>query len=273
MSDSPQPETQSPAPSASSAPSAAAPQKRDLTAWPVIPKQSPLERVIRLVTGLLPRSMSRPSISPGSINAPVALAAFCVIGGTLGSFLGAKAIASSDAASARAAFPRTAAGIASGVKLELAHEEDLVVASSTFFAGNPKASPAEFEAWVRWAQTLHRYPELQGLGFVTLAQVPELATLRTRAKGQRLTPRATSPTHSDATAPNGAGAGPTYCPAQSNSRAHRTRVCRRAPTTARGCPDCLRLATWVTASTRLLARTGWRPWKCSRPSTGATLCH
>ena len=51
--------------------------------------------------------------------------------------------------------------MASALKLAIQREEELAVSASTFFAGNAKASPAEFARWVKWARTLRRFPELQ----------------------------------------------------------------------------------------------------------------
>jgi len=112
-----------------------------------------------------------------------AVAVLCLAAGTVGSVLGAHAVARSDAAKAHQTFPRTSAGIASTLKLAVQHEEDLVISGSTFFAGNPTASAAEFDTWVKWAQALRRYPELQKLGFVALVRAPELAAFEARITG------------------------------------------------------------------------------------------
>ena len=101
-------------------------------------------------------------------------ALLCVVAGLAGSVLGARAVAHKDAEKARQAFPHTAADIGSGLALNIQHEEDLVIAASTFFAGDPQATAPRFSAWVHWARTLRRYPELQRLGFVTLVRSSEL---------------------------------------------------------------------------------------------------
>jgi diguanylate cyclase (GGDEF)-like protein len=107
-----------------------------------------------------------------------AVAVLCVAAGVAGSVLGAHAVARNDAAQTRQAFHLsvTATGIASSVKVALQHEEDLVESSSTFFAGNPKATPGEFSGWMRWTHALRRYPELQKLGFVAYLRTPEPAS-------------------------------------------------------------------------------------------------
>jgi diguanylate cyclase (GGDEF)-like protein len=99
-----------------------------------------------------------------------------VAAGTIGSVLGAHAVTRHDAAKARGAFQQTSSGIASTLKLAVQREEDLLVSASTFYAGNPKASHAEFEKWAKWAHMLRHYPELDGLRLVTLVRAPELAT-------------------------------------------------------------------------------------------------
>lgn len=124
-----------------------------------------------------------------------AVAVLCVVVGGVGSVLGAHAVARSDAANAGQAFPRTSAGIArtsagivSALKLAIQHEEDLVISASTFFAGHPKASAAEFGTWVKWAQALRRYPELEKLGLVALVRAPELAGFEARITGHAVKP-------------------------------------------------------------------------------------
>jgi len=118
------------------------------------------------------------------------LAVLCVVLGVVASVLAARTVAHSNVTSARQAFPRSSAAIASTLKLEIQHEEDLAIGASTLFAGNPTASAREFDAWVKWAQTLRRYPELQRLGFVTLVRAPELAAFQARITGRPVTPPA-----------------------------------------------------------------------------------
>jgi diguanylate cyclase (GGDEF)-like protein len=119
-------------------------------------------------------------LARGRTGTWAAVAALCVAAVAVGSVLGARAVAHNDAAEARLAFPRTSATIASTLKLAIQHDEDLIVSASTFFASNPRASAAEFDAWVKWTQTLHRYPELEKLGLVALVRSPELAAFRAR---------------------------------------------------------------------------------------------
>ncbi len=151
-----------------------------------------------------------------------AVAALCVAVGIVGSLLAAHAVARNDAASARQASQQASAAVAATVKLAIQREEDLRIGGSTFFAGDSKATPAEFDRWAHWARTLRRYPELQQLGLVTLVHGSELATFGTRASGRAtqpstaLTTPATTPTTTPASAAphlkiTPAGTRPYYC--------------------------------------------------------------
>jgi diguanylate cyclase (GGDEF)-like protein len=97
-----------------------------------------------------------------------AAAVLCVLAGVVGSVLGARAVAHNDAAATRQAFHQGSTAIASTLSLAIRHEEQLTVSAATFFADHPRASHAEFAAWVAWARTLRRYPELDALGLLKL---------------------------------------------------------------------------------------------------------
>jgi diguanylate cyclase (GGDEF)-like protein len=97
-----------------------------------------------------------------------AVAVLCVTAGTVGSLLGARALARDDAAAARQTFHQGSTAIASTLSLAIRHEQQLTVGAATFFAAHPKASHAEFALWVKWARTLRHYPELAALGLLKL---------------------------------------------------------------------------------------------------------
>ena len=122
---------------------------------------------------------------PGRRTTWAVVALVCVAAGTVGSLIAAHSIAHSDAQTARAAYPRTAATIASSLRQSIQHDEDLRISGSTFFAGNAKASAAEFDTWVKWAQTLRRYPELERLGLITLVHAPELPAFEAQVTGTK----------------------------------------------------------------------------------------
>jgi hypothetical protein len=81
-----------------------------------------------------------------------AVAVLLLIAATLGSVLGARAVARSDAAKAQLSFHLASDEIASTLRLAIQHEEDLVVSAGAFVISNPKASPADFD---RWAESVH----------------------------------------------------------------------------------------------------------------------
>jgi diguanylate cyclase (GGDEF)-like protein len=131
-----------------------------------------------------PEPEAPPPSSPSDRLAPVkhllqnrtlvwaALAVLCVLAGTVGSLLGAHAVAKSDASKTEASFHQGSQAIASTLKLAIQRQEELTVAAATYFAANPKASPAEFSAWVRWARTQRRYPELKALSILPAPSAP-----------------------------------------------------------------------------------------------------
>jgi GGDEF domain-containing protein len=128
-----------------------------------------------------------------------AVAAICVVAGTVGSLLAATTVAHNDATATRQTFQRTSAGIASALRVAVQREEDLAVSASTFYAGSPRASSAEFARWADWAQMLRHYPELDGLSLVTLVRAPELAAFAAHVTGK--------PAPTTRTAPVSAGTG------------------------------------------------------------------
>jgi diguanylate cyclase (GGDEF)-like protein len=126
------------------------------------------------------------------------VAVICVVAGIIGSLLGAHAVAHTDAGKARQSAQQSSQAIASTAKLELRHEEDIAVGAATYFAGNSNTSPKEFATWVKWAQTLRRFRELDGLSLVTLVHSSELAAFNARITGQSLKPASLSATTSTA---------------------------------------------------------------------------
>jgi diguanylate cyclase (GGDEF)-like protein len=139
------------------------------------------------------RAIARPPRMRRAVWA--ALAVVCVVAGTVGSLLGAHAVARSDSAKARTRFTQGSVAVASTLKLAIQREEELAVSASTFFAGNPKATPAEFARWVKWARTLRRFPELENLGLVALVRRGQLAAFEAQISRHslRVTPAAQAP--------------------------------------------------------------------------------
>jgi len=111
-----------------------------------------------------------------------------VLAGVLGSVLGARAVARSNAEQARLAFHLSTAEIASTLKLALQHEEDLVVSASGFVTGNPNASAGDFDRWAESVHAMQRYPELQDFGLVTLVPRSRLAAFEARIASKPIRP-------------------------------------------------------------------------------------
>ena len=104
----------------------------------------------------------------------------CLLAGTITSALLARSTASSDAGAARRSFAHSTATVASTLKPALQHGEDLLMSAGTYYAHNAVGSPAEFQAWARWARVVHDHPELQSLSLIALVRASELAAFKTR---------------------------------------------------------------------------------------------
>ncbi len=153
-------------------------------------------------------------------------AVVCVLAGSAASVLGAHAVAKSDASKTETSFQHGSQAIASTLKLAVQRQEELTIAASTFFAGNPKATSAEFARWVMWARTRRRYPELDALGLLpappkpapvvhkpTVVTTSSTGTSSTSTEASSTSAVAGSPsTSADATTPDEAPAGASPAP-------------------------------------------------------------
>ena len=162
-----------------------------------------------------------------------AVSVLCVVVGAIVSLLAAHALARNDASKARATFQQSSSGIASNLKLAIQREEELAVSASTFFTANPKASHAEFATWVKWARTLHRYPELTNLGLLTVVPATQLPAFQAQISGHA--PKApaagsTPTTAGSAHAAAGSGAGSTQATGTGLRATSSTGAAARPPT-------------------------------------------
>jgi diguanylate cyclase (GGDEF)-like protein len=117
-----------------------------------------------------------------------AVAVALVVGGVIASILGARAVAHSSADKQRLAFRLASVGVASTLELSLQREEDLVTSASAYVAGNPHASPADFDRWLESVKAMGRYPELQNIGLVELVPAARLRAFERRAAADPLRP-------------------------------------------------------------------------------------
>ena len=108
-------------------------------------------------------------------------AVLLVLVGTLGSVLGARAVARSDEQTSRQVFVTSSTQISSTLKLAIQHEQDLVVPVGAFFVRNPNASQADFLQWNSITRAFERYPELQGLAEVAMVPASQLSAFEARA--------------------------------------------------------------------------------------------
>jgi diguanylate cyclase (GGDEF)-like protein len=151
-------------------------------------------------------------LGQGRKSVSVAVTVPLVLAGVLASVLGARAVARSDADQTRLAFHLGSAEIASTLKLGIQHEEDLVVSATAFFAGNPNASPADFDRWAESVHSLQRYPELKDFGLVILVPASRLAAVEARMAATpvlSLGPRSVGSTQRLQIVPSGSR--PDYC--------------------------------------------------------------
>lgn len=103
------------------------------------------------------------------------LAAVVLAVGVTASSVAGTAVARANGDRSRHTFDTSAAAIASGLRLAIEHEDDLVVNAAAFLALNPDATTAEFTAWATSARVLERFPELTGLGHIVLVSRQDLA--------------------------------------------------------------------------------------------------
>src|SRR5271169_6362601 len=144
--------------------------------------------------GVRPTPPGAPTGKPGRVkrrpHARLGLwtvaAVACVAAGTVGSLLAAHSVARNNAAEARRAFRLTSGAVASTLTVAIKHQEDLAIAASTYFAGDPKASASAFDRWARWAHALGRYPELERLDFIALRSTPGSPVVKPLVSGTAL---------------------------------------------------------------------------------------
>ena len=96
------------------------------------------------------------------------LAVAVVLVGGFASVLGARNIASHDAAVATQAQITSADAVASTLQLALQHEQDLDISAGSFVSANPDMTATQFRQWVASEDALARFPELVAIAGITL---------------------------------------------------------------------------------------------------------
>ncbi len=118
-------------------------------------------------------------------NVWLAAAAVLVAVGSVGSVLGAGAVAQGNSQRSRQIFVSSSSGVASTVKLALQHEEDLVVSAGAFLTANPNSTQAQFLQWTNSVRAFERYPELQAIAELVLVPASQLNAFVARFEPDR----------------------------------------------------------------------------------------
>jgi signal transduction histidine kinase len=120
----------------------------------------------------------------------IVLTGVLVAAGLAGTFAAAGVVARDDADAFREEHERSAANVASNLRLAIQDEESLVVNSSAFILTNPDASNTEFAEWLSYVQAFERYPELQNVGSAVFVPAAELPTYAAGATADPIGPLA-----------------------------------------------------------------------------------
>jgi diguanylate cyclase (GGDEF)-like protein len=122
--------------------------------------------------GLLPRHRRQIWI----VVAVIITAVGCLVSG-----YSAHRVASDDATESRLLVDTSSAGIVSALRLDLEHQQDLVVSTSAYFVSFPQADQNAFRLWMSSLRAYQRYPDLVGVAGVSLVPLSQLATFEARA--------------------------------------------------------------------------------------------
>ena len=135
------------------------------------------------------------------------MAAGVALAGSGVSFVAATSRANADNLNTRVAFDSTALKIAGALQATLQHEEDLVVSLGAIVAANPEITTEELRSWVDSLRAPRRYPELLGVGAMTIVPHAQLDEFIARLRADPDVPL--GPTTALAVVP--AGQRPFYC--------------------------------------------------------------
>jgi diguanylate cyclase (GGDEF)-like protein len=114
----------------------------------------------------------------GRVWLAVAVGLFGV--GSIGSALGAHAVAHADAQKSHQSFTTSAKDIALRLQKSLQHEQDLTYSASAFVVGNQNASQAQFQNWASAIHAFARYPELLAVAELVMVPASQLTTFSAR---------------------------------------------------------------------------------------------
>ena len=133
------------------------------------------------------------------------LCGLLAVAGSIGAWLGARAVANSVAAGSKRSLSSSAAQIASGLGLAIQREADVTTSTAAFVALNPGLSQAQFAHWLDTERTHENYPELATVALVRIVPEARLRAFERRAVAPAL------PTGGSAAAIFPAGRRAFYC--------------------------------------------------------------
>lgn len=110
-----------------------------------------------------------------------AAAAALMVIGSIGSILGAQAVARSEGQRSHQGFVTSSMEIASTLKLAIQHDQDLVIAAGAFVVSDPNASQAKLLQWANSVRAFERYPELVGIAELAMVPASQLNAFAARA--------------------------------------------------------------------------------------------
>jgi diguanylate cyclase (GGDEF)-like protein len=113
-------------------------------------------------------------------NLLLAIVAVLVIVGTLGTLVGAQAVARSDGDRSHQVFVTSAAQIAATLQLSLEREQDLSVSAAGVAVRDPDPTQSDFLEWTASIRLFARYPEVQALSELTLVPASQLSAFAAR---------------------------------------------------------------------------------------------
>ena len=106
----------------------------------------------------------------------IGAAGLVLLFGSLVSIVAAQEVANRDSVDSRQMVVASSAQIASTLKLAIEHQQDLASDIGGFIATDPNASNAQFAEWIRSTSAFARYPELSGIGEISIVPASGLAT-------------------------------------------------------------------------------------------------
>jgi diguanylate cyclase (GGDEF)-like protein len=111
----------------------------------------------------------------------LAIALTLAVLGCCASVLGAHAVAKNDAAASRHLFQASSSDIATTLRLDIQHEQDLVLSTGAYFVSFPGATQGDFQRWMSSLDAFQRYPELSGVAEVVIVPRSQLSAYEASA--------------------------------------------------------------------------------------------